>query len=93
MQFTLSQSYQEYQGVYDIYICVCVCVCVCIFTNNLIMPKIYHSRDAREMFPYNSNCFIFILFNNFGISNNDPHVFLAREKSEKKNSQENAMGF
>ena len=28
------------------------------------MPKIYHSRDAREMFPSNSNCFIFILFNN-----------------------------
>lgn len=54
-----------------------------IYNQQFNHAKIYHIRDAKEMFPYsncwnNSNCFIFILFNN-SLSNNDPHVFLARK--------------
>ena len=70
-------------------VCVCMCVSVCVyiyiyfFTNNLIMPKIYHSRDAREMFPSNSNCFIFILFNNSEYLTMTPMCFLP-EKNQKK---------
>ena len=45
MQFTLSQSYQEYQGAYDMFV-----FDFFFLANNLTMPKIYHSRDAKEMF-------------------------------------------
>lgn len=42
--FILSQSYHGYQYIYDRFFS--------FLTKNLNMPKIYHSRDAQEMFTY-----------------------------------------
>lgn len=76
----MSQSYHDYQCIYDSFFS--------FFTNNLNMPKIYHSRDAQEMFPYSSNCFIFILFNNSEYLTMTPIHFLPEKNQRREFSVE-----